>query len=281
MKYLTVITAFLLCSNLLYAQTFEEYKQRQDAAYNAYKAKSDSLFNQYVKDEQERFDIYRGVAKPSPKIEKQVERLEKLYPKEVKFITNKEIEKRIKLAGQQIKSHKPQAITPEEKAENEKEDDLLTAQLARKKADDTELKKEMEANRPVMFPLPKGSFRVSSSFSKSRMHPVLKVRRPHNGIDLAAPTGTKIYAPASGKVLKSYHSKSGGHITIIDHNNGYSTTYMHQNKRNVKTGDKVKRGDIIGTVGSTGHSTGAHLHYEIRKANKAFDPAGFMITYFE
>ena len=106
--------------------------------------------------------------------------------------------------------------------------------------------------------------RVSSGFSYSRYHPILKRRRPHLGIDFAAPTGTPVLASASGRV--SYSGKKGGFGNTVElrHPNGYRTSYGHLSKILVKSGQKVAQGDVIGRVGSTGLATGPHLDYRVQ-----------------
>lgn len=103
---------------------------------------------------------------------------------------------------------------------------------------------------------------ISSSFNPRRVHPVLKRVRPHNGIDYRAPRGTPVYAAGDGKVIRSAYSKYNGHHVFIQHPNGIVTKYLHFTKRKVKKGQRVRQGQVIGTVGSTGLATGPHLHYE-------------------
>ncbi|MEQ9440777.1 MAG: peptidoglycan DD-metalloendopeptidase family protein [Cyclobacteriaceae bacterium] len=115
--------------------------------------------------------------------------------------------------------------------------------------------------------------RISSRFSHSRLHPVLKVRRPHYGIDYAAPVGTPVRAVGDGVVTKANYSGGAGHFVKIRHNNTYTTGYMHLSKygEGIKPGKRVAQGDIIGYVGSTGISTGPHLDYRIWKNGKLVD----------
>lgn len=103
---------------------------------------------------------------------------------------------------------------------------------------------------------------ISSGFNPRRLHPVLKRIRPHNGIDYYAPRGTPVYAAGDGTVTRSTYSKTNGHHVFIKHANSIETKYLHFTKRTVKKGQKVKQGQTIGTVGSTGLATGPHLHYE-------------------
>jgi murein DD-endopeptidase MepM/ murein hydrolase activator NlpD len=103
---------------------------------------------------------------------------------------------------------------------------------------------------------------ISSNFNPRRMHPVLKRIRPHRGIDYYAPPGTPVYAAGDGTVTRSAYSKANGHHVFIRHANSIETKYLHFTKRTVKQGQKVKQGQTIGTVGSTGLASGPHLHYE-------------------
>lgn len=104
--------------------------------------------------------------------------------------------------------------------------------------------------------------RVSSNFNPKRLHPVTKSVRPHNGIDYAAATGTPVMASGDGKVVASGYTEFNGNYVFIQHGERYLTKYLHLHKRQVKKGDKVRQGQVIGQVGATGMATGPHLHYE-------------------
>ncbi|MEN8202483.1 MAG: M23 family metallopeptidase [Bacteroidota bacterium] len=117
--------------------------------------------------------------------------------------------------------------------------------------------------------------RISSGFSHSRYHPVLKIRRPHHGVDYAAPTGTPVHTVGDGKVIKiGYQKRGGGNYVKIKHNSVYSTTYMHLHRfgKGIKTGVYVKQGDVIGYVGRTGLATGPHLDFRFYKNGSAVNP---------
>jgi len=103
---------------------------------------------------------------------------------------------------------------------------------------------------------------ISSGFNPRRLHPVTKTVKPHRGIDYAAKTGTPVVASGSGTVIASSYNKYNGNYVVIKHGERYVTKYLHLSKRYVKKGARVKQGDRIGNVGSTGRVTGAHLHYE-------------------
>ena len=117
--------------------------------------------------------------------------------------------------------------------------------------------------------------RISSRFSYSRLHPVLRIRRPHLGVDYAAPTGTPVRAIGSGVVTMRQYSGGGGNTIKIRHDvSGYMSGYLHLSRyaKGLKVGSRVKQGEIIGYVGSTGVSTGPHLDFRMWKNGKAIDP---------
>ena len=113
-------------------------------------------------------------------------------------------------------------------------------------------------------------FRISSHFNRKRLHPIFKTVRPHLGTDYAAPTGTPIYSTGDGKVIFKGTKGGYGKTIIIKHGNIYSTLYAHMSKykKGIRVGKKVKQKEVIGYVGSTGYSTGPHVHYEFRVRGK-------------
>lgn len=117
--------------------------------------------------------------------------------------------------------------------------------------------------------------RISSKFSNSRMHPVLKIRRAHHGVDYAAPTGTPILSIGDGVVVKkAYQSGGGGNYINIKHNSVYTSQYMHLSKyaKGIDVGTRVKQGQLIGYVGMTGLASGPHLDFRIFFNGKPVDP---------
>nr|WP_285712350.1 M23 family metallopeptidase [Erythrobacter sp. COR-2] len=110
-----------------------------------------------------------------------------------------------------------------------------------------------------------------------RTHPVLGGRRQHTGIDLAAPTGTPVYATADGIVSRADWYSSYGLYISVEHGASMQTRYAHLSRLAVAAGDSVKKGDLIGYVGSTGRSTGPHLHYEVRVEGLAVNPIPYMV----
>jgi murein DD-endopeptidase MepM/ murein hydrolase activator NlpD len=99
----------------------------------------------------------------------------------------------------------------------------------------------------------------------------------HKGIDIAAPKGTPVYATANGIVARTSYQAGLGNLIVLDHGDGYSTYYGHLSKVKVAPGHRVTRGELIGLVGSTGYSTGPHLHYEVHENGRALDPSKFII----
>ena len=116
--------------------------------------------------------------------------------------------------------------------------------------------------RKAFLKAPLDFTRVSSSFNPNRLHPIYKTKRPHRGTDYAAPRGTPVYAAGDGRVVEAGYTRPNGNYVFIQHGEGFKTHYLHLNKKRVKRGDRVKQGQVIGTVGSTGAATGPHLHYE-------------------
>jgi len=116
---------------------------------------------------------------------------------------------------------------------------------------------------------------VTSGFGY-RMHPIFHVMKMHTGVDISAGMGTPIKAAAAGTVIFGGWRGGYGQAVIISHGNGLATLYAHQSKLLVSVGDKVKRGEVIGKVGSTGYSTGPHLHFEVRVGGNPVDPMGYL-----
>lgn len=140
--------------------------------------------------------------------------------------------------------------------------------------------KDALKSMPSIIPLQEGDWRISDLFGK-RKDPIVKRIRHHNGLDIAAPKGTPVYAPAAGVIELAQHrysiNRGYGRAVKINHGKGIKTLFGHLHKIFVKPGQKVNRLDIIGLVGSTGRSTGPHLHYEIYKNDKAIDPMNYIL----
>lgn len=160
--------------------------------------------------------------------------------------------------------------------------DVLTRQMVvqSKSLDEiTKLASEKEtllAAIPAIQPVDTGDLTRMASGYGNRTDPFTKARKFHWGMDFTAPTGTPVYATGDGKIVRADNTASGyGNHIVINHGFGYESLYAHLHKYNVKKGQNVKRGDIIGFVGSTGRSQAPHLHYEVSKDGQRINPINF------
>ena len=118
---------------------------------------------------------------------------------------------------------------------------------------------------------------LTSAFAKMRSHPILHINRPHEGIDVTAPMGSPIQAPAGGTVLSAGWEAGYGNVIEIDHGFGITTRFAHASKLLARRGQRVERGQLIAEVGSTGLATGPHLHYEVHVNGKPVDPMRYVL----
>ncbi|MDR3270032.1 MAG: peptidoglycan DD-metalloendopeptidase family protein [Peptococcaceae bacterium] len=177
------------------------------------------------------------------------------------------------------KAQQQQLLTETKQAEND-----LLIQIEKMEADSAALTKKirelsasLSGNRVVgsiyQWPL-KSYFTISSPFGY-RIHPITKLRSLHTGTDIPAPTGTPIMAAGDGVVIMASDYGAFGNSVIIDHGSGYTTLYAHQSKMAARVGQTVYAGDVIGYVGTTGWSTGPHLHFEVRVDGNPTDAMQF------
>ncbi|MWC30590.1 peptidoglycan DD-metalloendopeptidase family protein [Paenibacillus sp. MMS18-CY102] len=171
----------------------------------------------------------------------------------------------------------------EELEDISEEQEQLLIDLAKKTADLERKKREAQKKQTVFYtggklgvPL-KDSYRLSSGFGY-RIHPIYHTKKLHAGLDMAAPAGTNIYAAESGVVITAGWTSGYGNTVILDHGNGLWTLYGHIRTGGIKVrvGENVKRGEKIAEVGSTGNSTGNHLHFEVRVNGTPKDPTGYL-----
>jgi murein DD-endopeptidase MepM/ murein hydrolase activator NlpD len=140
-------------------------------------------------------------------------------------------------------------------------------------------KQKMLAHIPAIQPIANKELKRLASGYGMRFHPILKVRRMHTGCDFSSPIGTPIYATGDGKIIKAQKSRRGyGNQIEIDHGFGYITKYAHLSEFSVRNGQNVKRGQIIGRVGSTGLSVAPHLHYEVIYKNRKVNPVNYFFN---
>ncbi len=131
-----------------------------------------------------------------------------------------------------------------------------------------------ESLRRAFLKAPIGIVHITSRFTNSRLHPILRIRRPHYGVDYAAPSGTPVVSIGDGKVIEKKYNGGGGNTLKIKHNNTFTTGYMHLSRygSGIAVGSAVRQGDVVGYVGSTGLSTGPHLDFRIWQNGKPVDP---------
>jgi murein DD-endopeptidase MepM/ murein hydrolase activator NlpD len=116
---------------------------------------------------------------------------------------------------------------------------------------------------------------ITWGYNNEALHPITGKETIHKGIDVAVPTGTSVFATGDGVVKKAAEEKGWGKLVVVEHEDGYATFYAHMDEIGVESGTKVHKGEVIGRVGSTGQSTGPHLHYEVRKDGNHLNPADF------
>ncbi|NDD47528.1 MAG: M23 family metallopeptidase, partial [Flavobacteriia bacterium] len=136
-----------------------------------------------------------------------------------------------------------------------------------------------ESVRKALMKTPIDGARLSSRFGK-RKHPILGYTKVHAGVDFAAPTGTPVYAAGDGTILEARRKGAYGNYVQIRHNSSYSTAYAHLNAfaRGVRKGKRVRQGQVIAYVGTTGRSTGPHLHYEVIRNGKRVNPINYFFN---
>jgi len=155
----------------------------------------------------------------------------------------------------------------------------LSRKAFQREQDLKELKDFLHAQKSVLLSIPSlwpVIGRITSAFGETRFSPSSGGTRPHQGIDIAVPPGTPIVAPAGGVVIIAGREAAYGRLVSIDHGHGYTTMYGHLKDIHVKPGDRVHAGQILGTVGTSGNTTGPHLHYEVRIHGQPVNPFPYL-----
>jgi len=297
----------LIASVQLKAQeikSFEEYKKQEQAKFKKYVTEEKNKFEAFKKNELDWNKEILGYEVETP-VSERVEARDKetaLKPPAPKYVNltasldneiillkrkvNKLLEKAAEEAeAQPVKerTEKPKVVPLATKSNQPKAKTSSVVSAAAKhepskaiKSPEQHKESMIEAEKhsiPSIKPI-SDSYRLSSKFG-NRFHPTLFRWRFHGGVDMACPKGTAIHVPADGVVVKSGWNNAYGNYIKVKHSNGFETVYGHLSRIKIKKGQKVFKGEIIGEVGSTGLSTGPHLHYEILKNNKRVNPERF------
>ncbi|HEX3032743.1 MAG TPA: peptidoglycan DD-metalloendopeptidase family protein [Bacillota bacterium] len=179
----------------------------------------------------------------------------------------------------QKEEHSKMLATAQQNLEKYQEElDKLAEQESNKMAEIIRLRQQKKGGTThtgvMTWPVP-GRSRISSPYGW-RVHPILGVEKFHRGIDIPAPSGTPIHSAQAGQVIFSGTMNGYGNVVVVDHGGGVSTLYAHMRSRGVSVGQEVDKGQVIGQVGSTGRSTGPHLHFEVRKGGDPVNPMPYL-----
>lgn len=184
------------------------------------------------------------------------------------------------------KAAEPEDVDRDPKDEVSEQIEFLKTKIAKCERDEKHIQAEIRVvsaqgepedepptrRAPLLRPI---DTRQTSAFGM-RMHPILQEERMHKGIDFAGPYGTRVNAAAAGRVVFSGQATGFGNIVVIEHRAGFETAYAHLSQLNVEVGDRIGAGYKVGEVGSSGMSTGPHLHFEVRVNGKQVDPADYL-----
>lgn len=214
------------------------------------------------------------VARKKSEVETQLQQVEALYAENERIkqeLVAKEKDKEVMIASLTSQEEQLEELS-EEQEQFLKE---LAAQKSKLWAEKNKNKaKVVFSGGKLNWPLP-GRTTISSGFVQ-RVNPVTKKRENHKGIDIPAPAGTEIHAAAAGTVIIAQWVNGYGNTIVIDHGNGLQTWYGHARSLAAKEGDQVKAGDVVSYVGSTGQSTGNHLHFEVRVNGEPVNPLSYV-----
>ncbi len=260
---LIVLSAtFMLIFSLSFDTPGEDIQKRENKQllfqYELLKQKADNMENSMSEIQQYDDDIYRLIFGVAPASTKAKPSIRELYNKAA-HMSNDELLTET--------SERLERLARSMAAQNETYNDVMLM---------AQNKKKYLASVPAISPIADYNAKQLAAGFGYRIHPIYRTLKLHSGIDLTAPTGTNVYATGSGRVVNVSHSQNGyGRKVIIDHGYGYKTLYAHLSRTNVKVGQRITRGTLIGEVGTTGRSTAPHLHYEVSKNNKSENPVNY------
>jgi len=264
---------------------FEQYKRNRETDFQDFKKKREAELKRMQQEYQDYYNEMTGLKKYY------TQKKDTVKAKVVEDIIS--YEKNISVAlGKDLK------VTEDVKFEPRQNNQLYKIEPRAKNEQKTEVKQSQppaivqpttteQANikqpsasttTPSLTPLPKTKAIITSPFGV-RNHPTLGRPVKHNGVDFGSGRGTEIYAAGNGKVILSEFNSSFGNYIVIEHQNGQSSTYAHLDRLAISKGTIVSKGQLIGYSGSTGRSTGAHLHYEVRTNGTPVNPKDYLLEY--
>lgn len=236
----------------------------------------------------DRFEYMRAIVEQDSQTVTRIEDIQAKLQKQKTLLENK----RVRIAGLKASAEQAKEESEQQKEEHSRlleeaqknlkeyneELDRLEAEESAKMAEIIRLRSlkdsQSKGSGVMRWPAP-GHSRITSQYGW-RIHPILGTRKFHTGIDISAPSGSKVIAAQTGQVIYSGWMNGYGNVIVIDHGAGKSTLYAHLSRRGVSVGQEVKKGEQIGAVGSTGRSTGPHLHFEVRSGGDPVNPMPYL-----
>lgn len=274
-------------------QDFEKYKQNREIDFQNFKKQREEELKKMTQEYQDYYNSMMGLknyyvekkdtAKANVvddiiKFEESVSYVlgKRLKVTEVIAVTPKETIPEEEKPKEQAKPHFIKENTPQEQQVAKVEETKPQPVPEEVKVETTFIPLPTDGDAiPVLTPLPRAKSKITSPFGL-RMHPTLHRTIKHNGVDFGSGRNTEVYASANGKVVLAEFNKSFGNYIIVEHKDGTSSLYAHLEKINVSKGKQIRKGDLIGYTGSTGRSSGAHLHYEVRVSGVPVNPEGYL-----
>jgi murein DD-endopeptidase MepM/ murein hydrolase activator NlpD len=264
--YVAAVVVLAVLLNVVYSLFFDTPRERQIRNENRMLLEQYELLSQ-------RKQVVDTVMQEVQRIDKDIYRvIFETEPVEVETgpSTGRSFQRLLRTPNEQI------VISSANKVDSLMKQDSLTADQYDMLIIKGENKAEMLPNFPAIQPIENPDLSLIASGFGHRIHPIYKIPKMHNGIDFSAPIGTPVYATGNGVVKLATRSERGlGNQILIDHGYGYETLYACMDELDVRVGQEVKRGDIIGTVGDSGLSVAPHLHYEVHLDGEAMNPINY------
>jgi murein DD-endopeptidase MepM/ murein hydrolase activator NlpD len=271
---------------------FEQYKKSREIDYQSFKQKREAELKKMQQEYQDYYNEMTGLKKyytqkkdtAKAKVVEDIITYEKnisealgnniKVTEDIKFETNQhnfpyKIESR-------TKNEQKNEIKSEDRQQNNNPNIVQPTALEQPKAEPSQT--QASAVTPSLVPLPKSKAIITSPFGL-RNHPILGRPVKHNGIDFGSGRGVEVYSSGNGKVILAEFNSSFGNYIVIEHKDGQSSAYAHLDKLMISKGDDVSKGQLIGYSGSTGRSTGPHLHFEVRTNGTPVDPKVYLLEY--